>query len=51
MHLKTLLTLTLLIALASPALAATCRACVIDKAPRKREQPSDHTPVVADFSL
>ena len=37
--------------LASPALAATCRACVIDKAPRKREQPSDHTPVVADFSL
>lgn len=37
--------------LASPALAATCRACVIDKAPRKREQPSDHTPVVADFSI
>ena len=37
--------------LASPALAATCRACVIDKAPRKREQPSDHTPVVADFAL
>ena len=37
--------------LASPALAATCRACVIDKAPRKREQPSDHTPVVADFSV
>ena len=37
--------------LATPALAATCRACVIDKAPRKREQPSDHTPVVADFSL
>lgn len=37
--------------LASPALAATCRACVIDKEPRKREQPSDHTPVVADFSL
>ncbi len=37
--------------LASPTLAATCRACVIDKAPRKREQPSDHTPVVADFSV
>ena len=37
--------------LASPKLAATCRACVIDKAPRKREQPSDHTPVVADFSV
>lgn len=37
--------------LASSTLAATCRACVIDKAPRKREQPSDHTPVVADFLL
>ena len=37
--------------LASPALAAGCRACVIDKEPRKREQPSDHTPVIADFSL
>jgi exodeoxyribonuclease-3 len=37
--------------LASPALAATCGACVIDKAPRKREQPSDHTPVVADFFI
>ena len=37
--------------LASSALAATCGACVIDKAPRKREQPSDHTPVVADFSI
>ena len=37
--------------LASSALAATCRACVIDKEPRRREQPSDHTPVVADFSL
>ena len=37
--------------LASPALAETCRACVIDKEPRRREQPSDHTPVIADFSL
>ncbi len=37
--------------LASTALAAACRACVIDKEPRRREQPSDHTPVVADFSL
>lgn len=37
--------------LATHALADTCRACVIDKEPRKREQPSDHTPVVADFSL
>jgi exodeoxyribonuclease-3 len=33
--------------LLSPPLAARCTACVIDKAPRKREQPSDHTPVVA----
>ena len=37
--------------LASSALAAACGACVIDKEPRRREQPSDHTPVVADFSL
>ena len=37
--------------LASSALAATCLACVIDKTPRKLEQPSDHTPVVADFSF
>lgn len=33
--------------LLSPALAARCQACEIDKAPRKWEQPSDHTPVVA----
>ena len=33
--------------LLSPPLAARCTACVIDKAPRKWEQPSDHTPVVA----
>jgi exodeoxyribonuclease-3 len=33
--------------LLSPPLAATCRACVIDKAPRKLERPSDHAPVVA----
>ena len=37
--------------LASPELAAACRACVIDRAPRKREKPSDHAPVIADFSL
>ena len=35
--------------LASPALAATCRACGIDRAPRAREQPSDHAPVWAEF--
>lgn len=31
--------------LLSPSLAARCSACTIDKTPRKREQPSDHTPV------
>lgn len=33
--------------LLSTPLAARCSACVIDKLPRKWEQPSDHTPVVA----
>jgi exodeoxyribonuclease-3 len=33
--------------LLSNALAARCSACVIDKAPRKWEQPSDHTLVIA----
>lgn len=33
--------------LLTPALAAQCSACIIDKAPRRLEQPSDHTPVVA----
>lgn len=33
--------------LLSPALAERCSACVIDKVPRKWEQPSDHTPVIA----
>ncbi|HYD80051.1 MAG TPA: exodeoxyribonuclease III [Paucimonas sp.] len=33
--------------LLSAPLAEKCSACVIDKAPRKLEQPSDHTPVVA----
>jgi exodeoxyribonuclease III len=37
--------------LASPALAASCVGCHIDKAPRKLERPSDHTPVVAEFNL
>ncbi len=35
--------------LASEAMAATCQHCIIDKAPRKQERPSDHTPVVAEF--
>lgn len=36
--------------LLSAPLAATCTACVIDKIPRKWEQPSDHTPVVATLT-
>ena len=37
--------------LASQSLAENCTACHIDKAPRRLERPSDHTPVVAEFSL
>jgi exodeoxyribonuclease-3 len=33
--------------LLAPALAAGCRSCTIDKAPRTLERPSDHAPVVA----
>jgi len=35
--------------LASPALAARCRASFIDAEPRGWDRPSDHTPVVAEF--
>ncbi len=35
--------------LVSDALKPRVRACSIDKAPRKNERPSDHTPVVADL--
>ena len=35
--------------LVSEALAAQCRGCVIDKAPRKLERPSDHTPVILEL--
>jgi exodeoxyribonuclease-3 len=35
--------------LLSPALAAECRSCVVDKAPRGLDRPSDHAPVVAAF--
>ncbi|MHB1359619.1 MAG: exodeoxyribonuclease III [Rhodocyclaceae bacterium] len=35
--------------LLSPALATRCRACSIDKAPRKLERPSDHAPVIAEL--
>ncbi|MYN47413.1 exodeoxyribonuclease III [Pseudoduganella sp. FT93W] len=33
--------------LLSPALVQRCSACIIDRVPRKWEQPSDHAPVVA----
>jgi exodeoxyribonuclease-3 len=35
--------------LVSEALVAQCKSCVIDKAPRKLERPSDHTPVVVEI--
>jgi len=35
--------------LLSPALAAGCRSCAIDKAPRRLERPSDHAPVIAEL--
>lgn len=37
--------------LASPALAKLCTASYIDRAPRGWERPSDHAPVIAEFSL
>jgi exodeoxyribonuclease-3 len=37
--------------LASPALAASCTACRIDREPRRLERPSDHAPVIAEFDL
>ena len=33
--------------LLTPPLASECRFCVVDKAPRKLERPSDHAPVIA----
>lgn len=35
--------------LVSEALAAQCKGCAIDKAPRRLERPSDHAPVVAEL--
>lgn len=35
--------------LISEQLVAQCKNCVIDKAPRKLERPSDHTPVVVEI--
>ncbi len=36
--------------LVSQPLAERCRACTIDIALRKRERPSDHAPVIAEFA-
>ena len=36
--------------LLSPALAKRCAGCSIDLAPRKRERPSDHAPVIAELN-
>lgn len=36
---------------ASPALVGSCTRCWVDKEPRAWERPSDHTPVVAEFSV
>jgi exodeoxyribonuclease-3 len=37
------------LALLAPALAKRCTGCTIDLAPRKRERPSDHAPVVVEL--
>ena len=37
--------------LASAAMSAACQASYIDREPRTWERPSDHTPVIAEFSL
>ena len=37
--------------LASRSLAESCISCSIDKEPRRLERPSDHAPVVAEFSI
>ncbi|MDR3087753.1 MAG: exodeoxyribonuclease III [Azoarcus sp.] len=37
--------------LVSEALRGTCRACAVDKAPRKLERPSDHAPVVLEMEV
>ena len=37
--------------LASTALAASCKACSVDRSPRAWERPSDHAPVVASFDI
>lgn len=36
--------------LVSPTLAGECQSCHVDTSPRRHERPSDHAPVVAEFS-
>jgi exodeoxyribonuclease-3 len=36
--------------LATASLAERSTACVVDRSYRKRERPSDHAPVIADFA-
>lgn len=37
--------------LAAAAMSENCSFCQVDKVPRKLERPSDHAPVVAEFSV
>ncbi len=37
--------------MATRPLAQKCTACYIDKEPRTKERPSDHTPIIAEFDL
>lgn len=38
------------LALLAPALAKRCTGCTIDLAPRRRERPSDHAPVIVELN-
>jgi exodeoxyribonuclease-3 len=37
--------------LSTVACSGKCASCIVDKAPRKLERPSDHAPVLAEFTL
>ena len=37
--------------LISEPLVAKCKSCIIDREPRKRDRPSDHTPVVVELDV
>ncbi|MBW8078782.1 MAG: exodeoxyribonuclease III [Gallionella sp.] len=37
--------------LISEPLVAKCKGCIIDREPRKRDRPSDHTPVVVELEV